>query len=220
VVAIWQNSTHVEITVDGCGKPIIGDYCICAAPARCLPGIHWRPNPPRAKLKAAMQLQYARITKTAVRCSRRFWPKPEKYGFSVFTSLASDYVFDSTFRHDGEQGILCSYAVGDKADDIAASPQDELKYWIVEDVANTQQKNWCRQDSEKVALEIQQQPWQADHFMKGAYAFYRPGQWTTLRGRLAKRWGRVFFAGEHIADWQGFMEGAVQTGYDAAHKVP
>ncbi|RYY60040.1 MAG: hypothetical protein EOO05_11305, partial [Chitinophagaceae bacterium] len=27
------------------------------------------------------------------------------------------------------------------------------------------------------------------------------------------------FAGEHLADWQGFMEGAINTGEDAAGKV-
>jgi monoamine oxidase len=36
---------------------------------------------------------------------------------------------------------------------------------------------------------------------------------------LKKRFGRVFFAGEHIAEWQGFMEGAVVTGYKAANKI-
>jgi monoamine oxidase len=40
-----------------------------------------------------------------------------------------------------------------------------------------------------------------------------------VRTTLQKRFGRVFFAGEHIADWQGFMEGAVQTGYDAARAI-
>jgi monoamine oxidase len=46
-----------------------------------------------------------------------------------------------------------------------------------------------------------------------------PGQSFTVRPALQKRFGRVFFAGEHIADWQGFMEGAVQTGYDAAKAI-
>jgi monoamine oxidase len=26
----------------------------------------------------------------------------------------------------------------------------------------------------------------------------------------------AYFAGEHLADWQGFMEGAINTGEDAA----
>ena len=71
----------------------------------------------------------------------------------------------------------------------------------------------------KVALALQQQAWQADRFTRGAYAFYRPGQWFTVRPVLAKRFRKVFFAGEHIADWQGFMEGAVETGYEAARQI-
>ena len=31
--------------------------------------------------------------------------------------------------------------------------------------------------------------------------------------------GKVLFAGEHIADWQGFMEGAVETGEAAASSL-
>jgi monoamine oxidase len=27
------------------------------------------------------------------------------------------------------------------------------------------------------------------------------------------------FAGEHLADWQGFMEGAINTGEEAAGKI-
>jgi monoamine oxidase len=33
---------------------------------------------------------------------------------------------------------------------------------------------------------------------------------------LQKPHGKVLFAGEHLADWQGFMEGAVETGEAAA----
>lgn len=31
--------------------------------------------------------------------------------------------------------------------------------------------------------------------------------------------GKVLFAGEHLADWQGFMEGAVNTGEEAAKLI-
>jgi len=31
---------------------------------------------------------------------------------------------------------------------------------------------------------------------------------------LAQPFGNILFAGEYIGDWQGFMEGAVQTALD------
>jgi len=196
--------------------PVSADFCICAIPAHCVGRLRWGKHPPTEKLAAAKQLQYARITKTAVLCSHRFWPKPRMGGFSVCTSLASDFCFDSTQGQTGKKGILCSYAVGDKADDIAAAPPQKLKNWIVEDVARAYGLPWRSTTSRRIALAIKQQPWQADPFTGGAYAFYRPGQWFTVRPALAKPFGRVFFAGEHIADWQGFMEGAVVTGKAAA----
>jgi len=64
-------------------------------------------------------------------------------------------------------------------------------------------------------LDVKRQPWQRS-YAGGAYAFYRPGQWFTVRPLLARPHGRVHFAGEHLADWQGFMEGAVDTGLAAA----
>jgi monoamine oxidase len=199
--------------------PHEADFCVCAIPAHCMVDIEWNPRP-NEKLEAANELQYARITKTAVLCSYRFWPQPRKGGFSVCTSLASDFVFDSTYGQKGStKRILCSYAVGDKADDIASAPLDKLKDWIAEDVANSQDLHWTAADSARPAIDIAQQPWQADRFTRGAYAFYRPGQWFTVMPKLKKRFGRVYFAGEHIAEWQGFMEGAVETGYKAADDI-
>jgi monoamine oxidase len=33
---------------------------------------------------------------------------------------------------------------------------------------------------------------------------------------LRKRFMHAYFTGEHLADWQGFMEGAINTGEAAA----
>jgi monoamine oxidase len=215
---IHQDSDGVEVFS---GKHSFrAEVCICALPAHQLPLIDWGKNDlPQDQRDAARQLQYARITKTAVLCSERFWPKPPKGGFSVFTSLASDFCFDSTLKQDGTRGILCSYAIGDKADDIASAPIDELKDWIVEDVSNAAGLGWTRDQIKKVAMKAQRQAWQDDEFTRGAYAFYRPGQWFTIRPILQRPHRKVFFAGEHIADEQGFMEGAVVTGRDAADNL-
>jgi monoamine oxidase len=219
VIAIRQRRGRVTVEVESSNCPVSADFCVCSIPAHCLLDIDWGPHPPKEKLEAAKELQYARITKTAVLCSRRFWPKPPKGGFSVCTSLASDFCFDSTYLQKGTKRILCSYAVGDKADDIASSPPDKLKYWIVEDVAHAHGLSWNWEKSVSTALAIEQEAWQADRFTRGAYAFYRPGQWFTVMPALKTRFGRVFFAGEHIAEWQGFMEGAVVTGYEAADGI-
>jgi monoamine oxidase len=114
------------------------------------------------------------------------------------------------------RGILCSYSIGDKADDIASAPAHALKNWIVEDVSNANGCGWSREKIAETAVDIERQAWQENVYTGGAYALYRPGQWFTVRNLLQKPFKKVFFAGEHIADWQGFMEGAVDSGFEAA----
>jgi monoamine oxidase len=107
-------------------------------------------------------------------------------------------------------------AVGDKADDLHAvyrrHPQ-ELQNMIAHDLKD------IFPGSDPEAVEIHAQPWQADEYTQGSYAFYRPGQWFGIRAILQEPHMCVYFAGEHLADEQGFMEGAVVTGKDAAENV-
>jgi monoamine oxidase len=222
----WEASeihqTGKQVTIHGKGQePIKADACIFAAPAHWIRKIKWSGDngAPDRKIEASKKLQYARITKTAVLCSERFWHQQKGYGYSVCTDLASDFVFDSTYGQEGQMGILCSYSIGDKADDIASAPAHDLKNWIVEDVSNANGCAWTREKVSQAAVDIERQAWQKDIYTGGAYAFYRPGQWFTVRNALKERFSRVFFAGEHIADWQGFMEGAVVTGKSAADAV-
>jgi monoamine oxidase len=89
----------------------------------------------------------------------------------------------------------------------------------VSDAANAIKMGWSDEEVRKVAIKAKRQAWQDDKFYFGAYAFYRPGQWFTIRPILQRPHRKVLFAGEHIADEQGFMEGAVVTGRDAADNL-
>jgi monoamine oxidase len=196
------------------GERLAADVCICAVPAPCLGKIHWDPPLPVRHSDAADHLQYSRIMKSVVLYRTRFWSKRKDFGFSVFTSRVSDFCFDSTYRQDGDAGILCSYAIGEKADDLAAEPNEkDVANWLTQDVLRAVGRA-SKPNTRPVA--IRTQPWQNQPWIGGAYAFYRPGQWFTVRPILQRPHDRVLFAGEHLADWQGFMEGAVNTGEAAA----
>jgi monoamine oxidase len=212
---VRQDRNAVYLTVPGL-PPYEASFCICTVPARTLTQITFEPNLPDDQWDAAKQLQYARIMKTVVLFRGRFWMEKESTKFSCYTDGASDFIFDSTLYQPGSHGILCSYAVGDKADDLHAlykrSP-DDLKRLIEQDLA------FIFPGVSPNAVDIQAQPWQADEYTQGSYAFYRPGQWFGIRAILQEPHMRVYFAGEHLADEQGFMEGAVVTGKDAAESV-
>jgi monoamine oxidase len=222
VTEVHQRRGKVIVFASGSPQPFVGDACICTVPARWLNRIKWKPALPVAQRAAADQLQYARITKTAVYYPEKFWRRPARGGFSVFTSEVSDFCFESTYRQHGSGGILCSYAIGDKADDIAEEPPQDLKRWITQDIMaadSGRSPSKGTVDRYLRGAQIQRQPWQASRYSQGAYALYRPGLWFTVRKLLSRPHGRVLFAGEHLADWQGFMEGAVETGEAAAGQL-
>jgi monoamine oxidase len=230
VVAIYQEKARVTAHLAD-GRRYNGDVCICALPAHIVAKINWDPALPSAQKDAANQLQYSRIMKTAVLYRHRFWRTAQNSGvagFGAFSSRVSDFCFESTHGQVGKKGILCSYAVGDKADDLAGEDPSDVAKWITEDMLEaTGYKKRAKLDMD---LGVRTQPWQREpHGPKkrgqlpwtgGAYAFYRPGQWFSVRPLLAQPHGRVLFACADVdEDWQGFMEGAVRTGEAAANSL-
>jgi monoamine oxidase len=62
--------------------------------------------------------------------------------------------------------------------------------------------------------------WEDDPWARGGYAVFGPHFDPRLRPMLGASHGRVIFAGEHTSQrWQGFMNGAVESGLRAARDV-
>ena len=195
------------VTVSTKDREYTGDACICTLPVASLRKISFEPPLPQSQSDALSQLQYARIVKASVLYAERFWG-PDN--FSILTDRTSHFYFHSTKNQHGVEGILTSYTIGDKAD-VIANQQDSAKMDII---ANDIRP--VHASAPSLAKGIAAYAWQRDPSSEGAYALYRPGQWYQVRPLLAVPHGKVIFAGEHLADAQGFMEGAVTTGEEAA----
>ncbi|MER3431731.1 MAG: FAD-dependent oxidoreductase [Blastocatellia bacterium] len=183
------------------------DACICTVPVASLRKIEFDPPLPLSQQLAAERLTYARICKNSVLYDERFW---EKENFSMITDRTSHYYFHSTQNQPGSCGILTAYAVGEKADVLASQSDLRRMKIITDDLADFNSR------AAQLARGIASYAWQRDDICEGAYAVYRPGQWFGVRPLLARPHQKVLFAGEHLADWQGFMEGAIETGEAAA----
>ncbi len=205
VQKIRQQGGKVRVVANG--RELIADACICTVPPRTLGKIVFDPPLPIIQSSAAEKLQYARIIKNSVLFRERFW---EAEDFSLVSDVTSHYYFHSTKNQPGPNGILCSYAVGEKADVLASQSNQRRREIVTRDLEPLNRR------APELAINMQSYAWQRDRYTEGAYAFYRPGQWFTLRPILQQPHGKVLFAGEHLADWQGFMEGAVVTGEEAA----
>jgi monoamine oxidase len=205
VTAITQR--RGTVTVRAGEESFRADACICTAPVASLRKIKFDPPLPSAQSEAAEKLTYARIIKNSVLYDERFWKDDN---FSMISDTSAHYYFHSTQNQPGKEGILTAYAIGEKADVLASQDDRRRMNVITRDLID------FNDDAPKLARDIASYAWQRDEYTEGAYALYRPGQWFGIRPVLARPHGKVLFAGEHIADWQGFMEGAIETGEAAA----
>ena len=62
--------------------------------------------------------------------------------------------------------------------------------------------------------------WRADEFSRGTWSVFRPGQLSGALAALQAPHGRVVFAGADIAaGWNGFIDGAIESGLRAGRSV-
>jgi monoamine oxidase len=62
--------------------------------------------------------------------------------------------------------------------------------------------------------------WTADPFARGTWSVFRPQQLTRYLRELQRPEGRLLFAGSDVASgWNGFIDGAIETGLRAGHQV-
>lgn len=74
--------------------------------------------------------------------------------------------------------------------------------------------------TEKWNGKVTRDAWMQNPWSQGSYAYYPPGWYTKYFGIEGEREGNCFFAGEHTSEnWQGFLNGAVQSGMRAASDV-
>jgi len=209
VVKVDQTGNTVKVYTAN-GLILEADKVICALPTFAISKIEWLPALPQDKSDAINALQYARINKHVLYYNHRFW---NDESFDMVTDGPAHYFYHATKNQEGPEGALISYTIGDKAAFIARQ-DDQFRSHMID--AALQPAFGHTQD---YLLHQAMYFWGDDKYSRGAYAIYRPGQWFTLMPILRRPFENVYFAGEHIADWQGFMEGAINTGEEAAEAI-
>ncbi len=192
------------------GQIFSGDQLVCAIPTFAISAINWKPGLPEGFTNALNLLQYARISKHAVLFNERFW-KDES--FDMVTDAYGHYFYHATKNQRSDKGVLISYTIGDKAD-VISRQDDKFKTRMITESL----KPAFGDVSSKIEKHVNYY-WGMDKYSYGSYAIYNKGQWFNVMPALKQKFMNTHFAGEHLADWQGFMEGAINSGEDAAGEI-
>jgi monoamine oxidase len=144
--------------------------------------------------------------------TRRFWRhrgRPNAFG----TDLPIGAVWDGNEEQKGKNGIL-SFLAGGSA---SLQTQRILAEGGVEEL--TQAVRWLGAKGEAV-IASRVISWEDDPWARGGYAYFDSTYDPAWRPLLARPHGCVLFAGEHTSlHWQGYMNGAVESGLRAAAEV-
>ena len=144
--------------------------------------------------------------------SKRFWRatgRPRAFG----SPLPFGAVWEGNEEQSGRAGILTLLA-GGSASNLT---RDLVERDGIE--ALTRSLDWLGSEGSSLGA-WRQIVWDIDPWCRGGYAFFDPAFDPSLRPWLARPAGPLFFAGEHTSlKWQGYMNGAVESGRRAAQEI-
>jgi monoamine oxidase len=212
VVRIEQDKQGVRAVVqqDSGHEVVSADFLICAIPFTVLRNIDVSPAFSSPKRKAIEQLNYSAASRIYLQSASRYWVKSGKNGFERTLELE---LIDATFGQPGDRGIMMLYALGDPASRLEhQTPDQRIQYGRTEAervlpgmTANFEKGfSWC---------------WGEVPWARGAFAVYLPGQVAAFYAAGTQSEGRIYFAGEHLSSWPGWMQGALASGLRAAREV-
>jgi monoamine oxidase len=188
------------------------DYCLLALPATTLCRVPISPALPARQHDAIARLKFGKATKTLLQFSSRFWRVPARpHAFG--SPLPIGAVWEANEDQRGKSGILALLAGGGASD----ATQALVARGGVPALAGA--LGWLGSRRASV-IASRQVVWEADPWARGGYAYFDPSFDPEGRDWLARPAGRLFFAGEHTSiRWQGYMNGAVESGRRAAAEI-
>jgi monoamine oxidase len=166
------------------------------------------------KLIAIRELGMGTNSKLHVQFSSRFW-RPQGSNGETFSDTGYQNTWEVSRAQAGKSGILVNYTGGTIGATFGSgTPASRATQFLgqIEPVLPGAKKAW----NGKAVIDF----WPGYEWTKGSYSYWKVGQYQRFAGMEARRQGNCLFAGEHTSiDFQGYLNGAVETGQRAAGEI-
>ncbi len=183
----------------------------------------------RLKRIAIQKLGYGTNTKLVLQFSQRYWNTSGIWGTgdgNNYTDLFFQNTWDSSRGLAGATGVLTGYMGGSNGASFteatfpySSAATDPVVAKYARTFLSQLDRVWPGVSKYWNGLATLSTPW-TDPNLLGSYSCWKVGQYTTFAGYERVRQGNCHFAGEHCSiNFQGFMEGAAETGHRAAKEV-
>jgi monoamine oxidase len=219
---------RIRLTFDDSGSPAtaVHDAVILTLPFSTLRfvDLHRSLGIPDWQREMIQRFDYGRNAKLNVGFASRIWGDYDSEGASYSDLPNHQCTWEpnpSTASPDN--AVLLDYSGGQRAALLNPANVDaEAQKWLddLDRVWPGAAAAVKRDGSGRITAHLQH--WPSDPFSNGSYTSNPPGYFTNWEGRVGVPAGNVFFAGEHtdsFYEWQGFMEGACNSGIRAAGEL-
>jgi monoamine oxidase len=200
----------------GISHTVEADHVIVAIPFTKLRAVDLR-NAAISKLKRQIveRLGYGTNAKLIGGFSERSWSTRYGSSGSATTTLAAQQSWDTSLGQPGPAGVLTVF-LGGRAGVTSGEGTAEARF---RDALNDLDRIWPGVSSAYVDGSALRMHWPSYPHTLGSYACYTTGQWSFWSHEGARE-GNLHFCGEHTSeDFQGYMEGAAETGSRVAAEV-
>lgn len=213
---ITQTKSGYELTFNQGEKEktVEADYVVLAMPHSVLRNVERNFKFTDLKEKWLAEAPMGNAVKVALGFKERTWRKAGFSGYT-FNDNTGTVFWDSSMMVDIPEGSLTFDSGGTIGTALASKSYDELREMLLNPADNIY-PGLKDAHNNRIAKFV----WETNPYSKGSYTCYKPGQWSAFAGIEAAPHGNLFFAGEHCSvAFQGFMNGAIETGIDAAKGI-
>jgi monoamine oxidase len=197
-------------------KTVVADVVILALPFSILrSSVDWsKAGFNQVKQTAIRELGMGTNSKLHVQFKSRLW---RAQGLNGETYSDRDYqnTWEVTRAQPGTSGILVDYTGGNIGASFGSgTPSSRAMQFLdqLEPVIPGVRDAW----NGRATIDF----WTGYAWTKGSYSYWKVGQYTKFAGAEREQSGACHFAGEHTSvDFQGYLNGAVESGERAAGEV-
>jgi monoamine oxidase len=210
---VGQDDDGVTVGVDG-GELLRARRAVLALPPTLAGRLVYQPPLPGHRDQLTQRLPMGSVIKCHAVYDRPWWRDEGLSGCGVADDGAARVFFD-TSPPDGSAGVLVAFVTGEQARVWGRQGAGERRARVLSDLARHLGARVCSPDA------YLERAWAEEEFTRGCYAgSFAPGGWTSYGTALRDPVGLLHWAGTETATvWNGYFDGAVQSGERAAHEV-
>ncbi len=211
-VRILPDEVAVTYKQGNAYQTIHSDYVILAVPLTTARLIDFNSSLPSAHQRMVNEISYGAVTKVMIQYRKRFWDQ-EGWNGRLTTDSPIVITWLATSHLESADGIITAYTGGDPGARLAALSDEERIRVAIREIEKV------FPGSSDLIEHTATVAWPNEPFTRGSYMALAPGEVTAHWQMLFEPAGRLLFAGEHATPFQGYMEGAVESGQRAAASI-